>query len=138
MTGKPSRPVRREAARKRTSPGWHLAARPTRPFVIRRAIAMYPVANKPRITAITRNAAGIPVSPVVAYALGITPAATVKGATPARMNASTAGIPSRSRASARDIALAEAGTVFVDMVMAPCSWWLVRISGAVGEHGAVD
>jgi hypothetical protein len=31
MIGKPSRPVRREAARKRTSPGWHLAARPTHP-----------------------------------------------------------------------------------------------------------
>src|SRR5215468_7334812 len=29
MIGKPSSPVRREAARKRTSPGWHLAARPT-------------------------------------------------------------------------------------------------------------
>ena len=31
MIGKPSSPVRREAARKRTSPGWHLAARPTHP-----------------------------------------------------------------------------------------------------------
>ena len=31
MIGKPSSPVRREAARKRTSPGWHLAARPTQP-----------------------------------------------------------------------------------------------------------
>jgi hypothetical protein len=29
MIGKPSSPVRREAARKRTSPGWYLAARPT-------------------------------------------------------------------------------------------------------------
>jgi len=31
MIGKPSRPVRREAARKRTSTCWHLAARPTHP-----------------------------------------------------------------------------------------------------------
>jgi transposase len=32
MIGKPSCPVRREAARKRTKPsGWHLAARPTHP-----------------------------------------------------------------------------------------------------------
>jgi hypothetical protein len=31
MIGKPSSPVRREAARKRTSPHWHLAARPTHP-----------------------------------------------------------------------------------------------------------
>lgn len=31
MIGKPSRPVRREAARKRTCHGRHLAARPTRP-----------------------------------------------------------------------------------------------------------
>jgi hypothetical protein len=32
MIGKPSSPVRREAARKRTSPGWYLAARPTHPL----------------------------------------------------------------------------------------------------------
>src|SRR5260221_13201880 len=73
------------------------------------AMAMYPVANKARVTAMTMNAAGMPVSPVVAYALGITPAATVSGATPARMKASTAGMPSRSRASALDIALGGAG-----------------------------
>ena len=37
MIGKPSSPVRREAARKRTSPnGWHLAARPTHPAWITR------------------------------------------------------------------------------------------------------
>ena len=36
MIGKPSSPVRREAARKRTSPGWHLAARPTHPSWITR------------------------------------------------------------------------------------------------------
>ena len=44
----------------------------------------------------------MPVSPVVAYAVGITPAATVSGATPASTKNSTAGTPSRSRASARD------------------------------------
>jgi proteasome accessory factor A len=38
---------------------------------------------------------------VVAYAVGITPAATVSGATPARTKNSTAGMPSWSRASAR-------------------------------------
>ena len=65
-------------------------------------IAMYPVANSARITAMTRKAAGMPVSPVAAYALGISPAATVSGATPARMKASTAGTPSRSLASACD------------------------------------
>ena len=47
----------------------------------------------------------MPVSPVIAYAVGITPAATVIGATPARTKASTAGTPSRSRASARDTVL---------------------------------
>ena len=43
------------------------------------------------------------VRPVVAYAVGMTPAATVSGATPARTKNSTAGTPSRSRASARDM-----------------------------------
>ena len=65
-------------------------------------IATYPLAHTARITAIAANAAGIPVSPVVAYAVGITPAATVSGATPASTKNSTAGTPSRSRASARD------------------------------------
>ncbi len=68
-----------------------------------RVIATYPVANTARITAMTMNAAGMPVSPVVAYADGITPAATVSGATPARTKNSTAGTPSRSRASAREM-----------------------------------
>ena len=67
-----------------------------------RAIATYPAANTARTTPTTRNAAGIPVSPVAAYAVGITPAATVSGATPARMKYSTDGTPSRSRASAWD------------------------------------
>src|ERR1700735_5520994 len=70
-----------------------------------RVMATYPLAQMARITAITRNAAGMPVSPVVAYALGMTPAATVSGATPARMKASMAGRRSRSRASALVIAL---------------------------------
>jgi hypothetical protein len=78
-----------------------------------RVIATYPVANSARITAMTRNAAGIPVSPVVAYAVGITPAATVSGATPARTKNSTEGTPSRSRASARDTALGLAGAVCI-------------------------
>ena len=69
-----------------------------------RVIATYPLANTARITAIATNAAGMPVSPVVAYAVGITPAATVSGATPASTKNSTAGTPSRSRASARDTA----------------------------------
>src|SRR5258708_2914419 len=69
-----------------------------------RVIATYPVANRARMSAMTRNAAGMPVSPVVAYAVGIAPAATVSGATPARTKNSTAGTPSRSRASARDTA----------------------------------
>src|ERR1044071_6099343 len=79
-------------------------------------MAMYPVANRARVTAMTRNAAGMAVSPVVAYALGMTPAATVSGATPARMKASTAGMPSRSRASARDIVLGGAGAACVGMI----------------------
>src|ERR1022692_995598 len=58
-----------------------------------RVMATYPLAQMARITATTRNAAGIPVSPVVAYAVGITPAATVSGATPARTKNSTAGPP---------------------------------------------
>ena len=56
---------------------------------------------------------------VTVYALGMTPAATVSGATPARMKASTAGIPSRSRASARDIALGGAGAALVDIYETP-------------------
>ena len=75
---------------------------------------MYPVANTARITATTTNAAGIPVSPVVANAVGITPAATVSGAIPASTKNSTAGTPSRSRARARDTApclLAAAGVL---------------------------
>ena len=63
---------------------------------------MYPAANTARITATTMNAAGIPVSPVTAYAEVISPAATVSGATAARMNERTAGLPIRLRASDRD------------------------------------
>ena len=57
----------------------------------------------------------MPVRPVTAYAVGITPAATVIGAMDARMNASTANMPSLSRASARDTVLARAGAACVDM-----------------------
>jgi hypothetical protein len=70
-----------------------------------RAMATYPVAKMPKMMAMTTNAARMPVNPVVAYAVGITPAATVRGATPASTKNSTAGIPRRSRASARDTAL---------------------------------
>src|ERR1039458_5436583 len=105
-----------------------------------RVIATYPVANSARITAMTRNAAGIPVSPVVAYAGGITPAATVSGATPARTKNSTAGTPSRSRASARDTALGLAGAGCIPDITV--SGFLLAVvsgrSGAVGEQGAVD
>src|SRR6266699_2571770 len=101
------------------------------------AMAMYPVAKRARVTAMTMNAAGMPVSPVVAYALGMTPAATVSGATPARMKASTAGMPSRSRASALDIALGGAGAACVDTMRLLVEWWC-GVSGAVRQHGAVD
>ena len=47
-----------------------------------RAIAMYPGRTGPGSPRRPRNAAGMPVSPVTAYAVGITPAATVSGATP--------------------------------------------------------
>ncbi len=70
-----------------------------------RAIATYPAANTPKTTAITTNAAGMAVNPVAAYAVGITPAATVNGATPASTKNSTEGTPSRSRAKARDTVL---------------------------------
>src|SRR5487761_638957 len=80
---------------------------------------MYPAANTASTTAIARNAAGMPVSPVCAYADGISPAATVSGATAAKMNASTAGTPTRSRASARDTALGLGGAVCADMIRTP-------------------
>ncbi len=67
-----------------------------------RAIVTYPDAKMARMTAITTNAAGMPVNPVVAYAVGITPAATVSGATPAMTKNRTEGTPSRSLARARD------------------------------------
>ena len=78
-------------------------------------MATYPGQNKARTTATTRNATGMPVRPVTAYAVGITPAATVIGAIDARMNASTANMPSLSRASARDTVLARAGAACMDM-----------------------
>ena len=84
-----------------------------------RLIAMYPVANTARITATPRNAAGMPVSPVTPYAVGISPADTVSGATPAKMNAPTASMPSRSRASARDTALGLAEAACIDISDTP-------------------
>src|SRR5258708_38402631 len=69
---------------------------------MRRAIATDPTAKMARITATARNAAGMPVSPVVWYAVGITPAATVSGARPASTKNSAALTPSRSLAKARD------------------------------------
>src|SRR5512142_3331580 len=78
-------------------------------------MATYPGQNNARTTATARKATGMPVSPVMAYAVGITPAATVIGAIDAKMNASTASTPSLSRASARDTVLARAGAVCMDM-----------------------
>src|SRR5216684_5428243 len=92
-----------------------------------RVIATYRVAHTARITATSTNAAGIPVSPVVAYAAGITPAATVSGATPARTKNSTAGTPSRSQASARDTVLGLLPAVCVlDIDVAPGCWLMGR------------
>ena len=87
----------------------------------------------------TRNAAGMPVNPVVAYAVGMTPAATVSGATPARTKNSTAGTPSRSRARARDTLPGLVPVVCVrDIECSPGCWvGMGEGSDAVGEHGAV-
>src|SRR5512142_2817851 len=78
-------------------------------------MATYPGQNNARTTATARKATGMPTRPVRAYAVGITPAATVIGAIDARMNASTASAPSLSRASARDTVLARAGAACMDM-----------------------
>src|SRR5690349_9502560 len=78
----------------------------------------------------------MPVRPVRAYAVGITPAATVIGAIDAKMNASTASMPSLSRASARDTVPARAGAACMDMKKPPgCS---SDFSGAVGQDGGGD
>src|SRR5260221_7199892 len=102
-------------------------------------MATYPVANTARTTATTRNAAGIPVSPVVAYAVGMTPAATVSGATPARTKNSTAGTPSRSRASARDTAPGLLAVWVGDICYLPSGRGDGGRGGlyAVGEQGSV-
>src|ERR1039458_1983793 len=95
-------------------------------------IATYPVANRPKMTAMT-------VKPVVCWAVGIPPAATVSGATPARTKNSTAGTPSRSRASARDMVLGLVGVEVLD-IRSPGCWrfgW-EGVSYAVGEQGTVD
>ena len=89
---------------------------------ILRDIAMYPGQNNARTTATAKNATGMPVRPVTAYAVGITPADTVIGAMDAKMNASTASMPSLSRASARDTVLARAGAARMDMMSLLDRW----------------
>src|SRR6266568_1455382 len=87
----------------------------------------------------------MPVSPVVAYAAGMTPAATVSGATPDKTKNSTAGTPSRSRASARDTLLVLLPAICV-LDMSWCSSdqkWIGsgkrsnRVGDTVGEQGPV-
>src|SRR6266487_6333475 len=104
---------------------------------MRRAIATYPAAKIARITATTRNAAGIAVSPVVWYAVGMTPAATVSGATPARTKKSTAGRPSRSLASARDTVPGRDLVSGGWGMAVSCEVSLVGCLDAMGEHGFV-
>src|SRR6266705_2043077 len=73
----------------------------------------------------------------------MTPAATVSGATPARMKNSTAGTPSRSRASARDtlpgllLGAAWVRDICLLLVLGGSDWMGGRDSHAVGQHGAV-
>src|SRR5579871_5482002 len=102
-----------------------------------RVIATYPLDQMAKITASTTKAAGIPVSPVGAEAVGITPAATVSGATPARTKNSTAGTPSRSRASACDTEPCRLVRAWAGNVIVPpsSSRGCHQGSGAVGEHG---
>src|SRR5215469_14447425 len=93
------------------------------------------------MTATTRNAAGIPVKPVVWYAVGMTPAATVSGATPASTKNRTAGMPSRSLASMRDTALGRGWSDRVVDIGVVFSFWGVSAGvglNAVGEQRAVD
>src|SRR5712691_7642859 len=103
-------------------------------------MAMYPTQNRARMTATARNATGMPVRPVTAYAVGITPAATVIGAMEARMKASTDGTPSRSLASAWDIApgLAACGRGLGIIQGSSIRGRGFGGSGPAGEHGAVD
>src|ERR1700733_4993016 len=109
-----------------------------------RAIATYPVLKIARMTAMTMNAAGIPVSPVAAYAVGMTPAATVSGATDAMMKLRTVITPSRSRASVRDTRRGRAApdASSSDLNIAISSEWLERgprpsALPAVGQQGGV-
>ena len=76
----------------------------------------------------------MPVKPVVAYAVGITPAATVSGATPASTNDSTAGTPRRSRASADDTLFRRAACWVRDIVSTPLSGGVIG-PGAWGRVG---
>jgi len=82
-----------------------------------------------RITAMTRNAAGMPVNPVVWYAVGMTPAATVSGATPAMTKNSTEGTPRRSRARARDTVLGLGAVAGVLGIGYSLDRWLVAGRG---------
>src|SRR5580704_19033288 len=95
----------------------------------------YPAEKTAKITATTRNAAGMPVKPVVAYAVGITPAATVSGATPASTNDSTAGTPRRSRASADDTLFRLAACWVRDIVSTPLSGGVVGPGAGVRDGG---
>src|SRR5260370_36225869 len=66
----------------------------------------------------------------------MTPAATVSGATPARTKNSTAGTPSRSRASARDTLLGLLPAVCVlDIDVAP-GYWLMGRAAVISGGGA--
>ncbi len=105
---------------------------------MRLLIATYPAQNKARMTATARNATGMPVRPVTAYAVGITPAHTVIGAMLAQMNASTDGMPSRSRASARDTVPARAAGVVLDIGKSLLLGVGVGGSRAAGKDGAVS
>lgn len=73
-------------------------------------VATYPVAHTARITATSRNAAGMPVSPVVAYAVGITPADHAAHAAE-RASAEIRTLAASGLAGAADAAWATADTL---------------------------
>src|SRR5258708_816913 len=72
--------------------------------------------NTPNTTATTSNAAGIAVTPVTAYAVVITPAATVNGAIPDITKPTTARTPKLSRAKAASTRLGGDGAVLVTLI----------------------
>src|SRR5712691_3166384 len=97
------------------------------------------MANRPRITAMATNAAGMPVRPVVWYAVGMTPAATVSGATPASTKNSTDGMPSRSFASSWDMRERDLARALVVCALNTVSVSFIGLrSDAVRQHRAVD